>query len=175
LGLGRSSSASPQLAILVNFVPLESSKGRLKQRSEAATDWPWHLVSWRFPAPLVEAVELAARKAETARRSVKMIISNSKHFGMFLPWKTASQIMVERLVPYNESPYSRFFYFNEHLNRVVHQHITVLHACRKAKKNIFSGDLCETLTTALIPASDSCKRTFGNSPARISPSVGFGI
>ena len=29
-----------------------------------------------------------------------------------------------RLDPFDESPYPRFFYFNTHLNRVVHQHLT---------------------------------------------------
>jgi hypothetical protein len=53
-----------------------------------------------------------------------MIISHKKRFVMFLPWKTASQTMTVRLQAYNESPYSRFFYFNRGLNRVVHQHIT---------------------------------------------------
>lgn len=43
---------------------------------------------------------------------------------MLLPWKTASQTMAARLEPFNESPYSRFFEFNPHLNRVVHQHMT---------------------------------------------------
>lgn len=43
---------------------------------------------------------------------------------MFLPWKTASQTMVLRLQPYDESPYDRFFYFNTYLNRIVHQHLT---------------------------------------------------
>ena len=49
-----------------------------------------------------------------------MIISHQKRFVMFLPWKTASQTIALRLQPYNESPYGRFFYFNSHLNRVVH-------------------------------------------------------
>jgi hypothetical protein len=53
-----------------------------------------------------------------------MIISNSKKFAMFLPWKTASQTMVARLQQFNETPYSRFFEFNRYLNRVVHQHMT---------------------------------------------------
>jgi hypothetical protein len=53
-----------------------------------------------------------------------MIISRIKRFVMFLPWKTASQTIALRLMPYGESPYDRFFYFNRHLNRVVHQHIT---------------------------------------------------
>jgi Sulfotransferase family len=44
---------------------------------------------------------------------------------MLSPWKTASQTMRLRLRPYNESPYSAFFHFNPHLNRVVHQHLTV--------------------------------------------------
>jgi Sulfotransferase family len=43
---------------------------------------------------------------------------------MFRPWKTASQTVHARLKPYDESPYSGFFYFNRYLNRVVHQHIT---------------------------------------------------
>jgi hypothetical protein len=41
-----------------------------------------------------------------------------------MPWKTASQTMALRLEQYNECRYSRFFYYNEYLNRVVHQHIT---------------------------------------------------
>jgi hypothetical protein len=53
-----------------------------------------------------------------------MIISHQKRFVMFAPWKTASQTAYARLKRYNESPYSRFFYFNRYLNRVVHQHIT---------------------------------------------------
>jgi hypothetical protein len=53
-----------------------------------------------------------------------MIVSHAKQFVMFLPWKTASQTMVVRLAPYNESPYDQFFYSNQYLNRVVHQHIT---------------------------------------------------
>lgn len=40
------------------------------------------------------------------------------------PWKTASQTMRARLGRYCESPYDTFFYFNQHLKRAVHQHIT---------------------------------------------------
>jgi hypothetical protein len=58
-----------------------------------------------------------------------MLISHQHRFVMFLPWKTASQTMVARLEPFNESPYSRFFDFNPHLNRVVHQHITCADFC----------------------------------------------
>jgi hypothetical protein len=53
-----------------------------------------------------------------------MVISHSKRFVLFLPWKTASQTMALRLAPYNESPYSPFFHFDAHINRVVHQHLT---------------------------------------------------
>jgi hypothetical protein len=53
-----------------------------------------------------------------------MIISHQKKFAIFLPWKTASQTAVRRLAPYDESPYSKLYYFNTYLNRVVHQHIT---------------------------------------------------
>ena len=53
-----------------------------------------------------------------------MVISHAKRFGMFLPWKTASQTLALRLRPYDESPYSKFFEFNPHLNRVIHQHLT---------------------------------------------------
>jgi hypothetical protein len=53
-----------------------------------------------------------------------MIISHKRRFVMLLPWKTASQTMLARLRPYNESPYDGFFAFNPYLNRVVHQHIT---------------------------------------------------
>jgi hypothetical protein len=54
-----------------------------------------------------------------------MIISHKNRFVMLLPWKTASQTMVLRLWPYNESPYDSYFHFNPHLNRVVHQHMTI--------------------------------------------------
>ena len=53
-----------------------------------------------------------------------MIISHRKRFVLFSPWKTASQTTYARLDAWNESPYSRFFDFNPHLNRVVHQHLT---------------------------------------------------
>ncbi len=43
---------------------------------------------------------------------------------MFLPWKTASQSASTRLMSFDDSPYSKFFYFAPCLNRVVHQHIT---------------------------------------------------
>ena len=53
-----------------------------------------------------------------------MIISHTHRFVLLSPWKAASSTCHERLLPYNESPYSRFFYLNKSLNRVVHQHIT---------------------------------------------------
>jgi hypothetical protein len=53
-----------------------------------------------------------------------MTISHAKQFVMFAPWKTASSRIHRRLEQYNESPYSRFFYFNPYLQRVVHQHVT---------------------------------------------------
>jgi len=54
-----------------------------------------------------------------------MILNNDKRFMIFLPWKTAGSTMFARMSAFNQSPYSRFYYFNEHLRRVVHQHITV--------------------------------------------------
>jgi hypothetical protein len=54
-----------------------------------------------------------------------MIFSRTHSFSLLLPWKTASQTLVARLLPYDQSPYPRFYYFNKHLNRVVHQHITL--------------------------------------------------
>jgi hypothetical protein len=54
-----------------------------------------------------------------------MILSHHKRFVMLLPWKTGSQTAVTRLSDYDESPYSKFFQFNPHLNRVVHQHMTL--------------------------------------------------
>ena len=53
-----------------------------------------------------------------------MILSHKYKFVLLSPWKTASSTCHERLSSYNESLYSRFFQFNKHLNRVVHQHIT---------------------------------------------------
>jgi hypothetical protein len=41
------------------------------------------------------------------------------------PWKTASSTCHNSLEGYNQSPYDRFFAFNPHLNRVVHQHLTL--------------------------------------------------
>ncbi len=53
-----------------------------------------------------------------------MIISHKHRFIMLTPWKTASQTLQARLNPYDESTYPKFYYFNPHLNRVVHQHLT---------------------------------------------------
>jgi hypothetical protein len=53
-----------------------------------------------------------------------MIISHARRFVILAPWKSASQTMRARLGNHCESPYETFFYFNEHLKRVVHQHIT---------------------------------------------------
>jgi hypothetical protein len=54
-----------------------------------------------------------------------MIISHSYRFVIFSPWKTASSTLGLRFHSYDESPYSRFFHFNAHLTRVVHQHLTL--------------------------------------------------
>lgn len=53
-----------------------------------------------------------------------MIVSHKHRFVLLAPWKTASQTAHLRLQAYNESTYPRFYHFNRHLNRVVHQHIT---------------------------------------------------
>lgn len=53
-----------------------------------------------------------------------MIISLTRKFALLTPWKTASQTAHGTLERYNESPYSRFFHFNDSLKRVVHQHVT---------------------------------------------------
>jgi Sulfotransferase family len=53
-----------------------------------------------------------------------VILSHKHRFALLSPWKTASSTCHERLSSYNESIYSRFFQFNKHLNRVVHQHVT---------------------------------------------------
>lgn len=53
-----------------------------------------------------------------------MIISHVKRLVMLVPWKTASSTLHTRFAQLNESPYSRFYYFSEHLNRVTHQHAT---------------------------------------------------
>jgi hypothetical protein len=58
-----------------------------------------------------------------------MIVSHTKKFIMFLPWKTASQTLSHRLHNLDESPYSKFFAFNIFLNRVVHQHLTCSDYC----------------------------------------------
>ncbi len=52
-----------------------------------------------------------------------MIISHAKKFIILVPWKTASSTLHARFEALNESPYSRFYYFSAHLNRVTHQHI----------------------------------------------------
>lgn len=53
-----------------------------------------------------------------------MIISHAGQWVAFAPWKTASSTQHSRLSIHNQSAYSRFYYFNEYLNRVVHQHLT---------------------------------------------------
>jgi hypothetical protein len=53
-----------------------------------------------------------------------MIISHARKFAIFAPWKTASSTVDARFGDMNESPYSRFYYFSPHLNRVTHQHVT---------------------------------------------------
>ena len=53
-----------------------------------------------------------------------MILSHRHRFVLLQPWKTASSTAHLRLARYDESPYSRFYDYNPHLQRVVHQHIT---------------------------------------------------
>ena len=59
----------------------------------------------------------------------EMIISHRKQFILFAPWKTASSSVRARLKRLNDSPYDRFYAFNPHLNRVVHQHLTCAEFC----------------------------------------------
>jgi len=54
-----------------------------------------------------------------------MILSHRHKFVILAPWKTASSTLWLRLSAYDESPYSGYFDFNPHLNRVVHQHLTL--------------------------------------------------
>jgi hypothetical protein len=54
-----------------------------------------------------------------------MIIAPENKLVMLLPWKTASQTLRWRLQAFNRSPYPANFHFNPHLNRVVHQHLTL--------------------------------------------------
>ena len=53
-----------------------------------------------------------------------MIINHSKRFIVLATWKAASSTLHARLRPYNQSPYSRYYYYNQILQRVVHGHIT---------------------------------------------------
>jgi hypothetical protein len=53
-----------------------------------------------------------------------MVISHANRFVIFAPWKTASQTIHARFARFNQSAYDRFYDFNIHLNRIVHQHIT---------------------------------------------------
>jgi hypothetical protein len=55
-----------------------------------------------------------------------LILSHTYRFILLAPWKCASSTCHATLNAYNESPYSRFFYFNPHLNRVIHQHLTLV-------------------------------------------------
>ena len=43
---------------------------------------------------------------------------------MLSPWKTASQTTLARLARWDDSPYPRFYYFNEHVGHITHQHMT---------------------------------------------------
>jgi hypothetical protein len=54
-----------------------------------------------------------------------MILSHKHKFVILAPWKSASSTLWLRLSAYDESPYSGYFDFNPHLNRVVHQHLTL--------------------------------------------------
>ena len=54
-----------------------------------------------------------------------MIYSPRHKLVILLPWKTGSQTLRARLQHINQSPYPEFFHFNPHLNRVVHQHLTL--------------------------------------------------
>ena len=54
-----------------------------------------------------------------------MIISHKHRFVVLFPWKTASSTLWLRFRSYTESPYSGFFHFSPHLNRVIHQHLTL--------------------------------------------------
>jgi Sulfotransferase family len=53
-----------------------------------------------------------------------MIVSHANRFIVLAPWKTASSTVHRRLEAYNECPYSRFYDYNPHLQRIIHQHLT---------------------------------------------------
>lgn len=54
-----------------------------------------------------------------------MIYSPQHKLVILLPWKTGSQTLRARLQRINASPYPEFFHFNRHLQRIVHQHLTL--------------------------------------------------
>jgi hypothetical protein len=54
----------------------------------------------------------------------KMILSHERQFVILAPWKTASSTLRLRLAKFNDSPYSPFYEFNRHLQRIVTQHLT---------------------------------------------------
>jgi Sulfotransferase family len=70
-----------------------------------------------------------------------MILSHRHRFILLQPWKTASSTAHLRLARYDESPYSRFYDYNPHLQRVVHQHITFAEfaALPESREGYFTG------------------------------------
>ena len=70
-----------------------------------------------------------------------MILSHRHQFLLLAPWKTASSTAHLRLESYNESRYNRFYEYNPHLQRVVHQHITYAEfaALPESREGYFSG------------------------------------
>jgi hypothetical protein len=100
-----------------------------------------------------------------------MILSHRQRFVLLSPWKTASSTAHLRLEGYNESPYSRFYYYNAHLQRVVHQHITYADyaALPESREGYFTGAFVRNPYDRVYSGFLQLQRAIKNQPSMAFP------
>lgn len=101
-----------------------------------------------------------------------MIVSHRSRFVMLTPWKTASQTTYHRLESHDESPYNRFYDYNPHLQRVVHQHLTYadFRALPEARLGYFTAVFVRNPYDRVYSGFLQLQRDIANQPASEFPS-----
>ena len=105
------------------------------------------------------------------RRNPRVILSHRHRFVLLQPWKSASSTAHLRLAHHDESPYSRFYDYNHHLQRVVHQHITFAEfaALPESRQGYFTGAFVRNPYDRVYSGFTQLQRDIQEQPAAAFP------
>jgi hypothetical protein len=102
-----------------------------------------------------------------------MIISHARRFVLLATWKAATSTCHLRLGRYNESPYSRFYYYCPHLWQITHQHITYAQfgALPEAKAGYFTAAFARNPYDRVYSGFLQLQRDIRDQPGATYPST----